>query len=198
MLKNRRTLGLAGVLVLVLAAIVAFWVLAAGQDRSATTRHRDGEGPLAALQDPGGSQEFKADPAAVDSWSYGLMICVAEGASVTLDSVVPHATQGSGFEHLGTVVRRLTIPGDSPIISVDGFPPSGSTPPLDVEGFVVDAPCQPRPPEVSNEIDIGLAQVGDDGGGWLGVDIHYVVDGRAYVLEAAANFLICGHSTPCD
>jgi hypothetical protein len=37
---------------------------------------------------------------------------------------------------------------------------------------------------------------GSEGGGWLGVDVGYTVDGRSYILSIGYSILICGPAVP--
>jgi hypothetical protein len=63
----------------------------------------------------------------VESWSFGSMFLCMEDQSETavVEDIQPHETVGSGFRLAGLLLHDFTITSDeTPIISVDGYPPS--------------------------------------------------------------------------
>ena len=126
---------------------------------------------------------------------------MAQGASPPiLETVNPMVTVGTGFRSLGTKMRTFTPTSTvTPIISTDGYPPPIDKVPgplSDVESFAVTTPCSIDPLAPYTELLVGLGRDGSDGGGWKGIDVGYVVDGRPRTLEIDHDLLICGASNP--
>jgi hypothetical protein len=159
-------------------------------------RHLDGDGPLASLD--GGFESMAVDPQpGVTAWTFGMPLCVHQGTDrATLESVEPTETVGSGFAELGTGVREFTPnPSHQPIISVEAWPPPVSYVPdvlRPVADFDVETQCGNGPDAPYTELLIGLGRVGLEGGGWKGIEVGYVVDGRHRVVALNHNILICG------
>jgi hypothetical protein len=135
----------------------------------------------------------------VRSWSFGSMFfCLQEPGEgrTAIREIAPHATVGAGFSLAGVGIRDFVFTADeTPIISVDGFPPDLSLPLAEPNGFIVDAPCPAG--QVGSrviELIVGLEATSDDGGGWLGVDVSYSVGSTDYVLEIHNEMVICGPS----
>lgn len=166
------------------------------------TRHADGAGPLASYDSPS-SGSMSVDPSATSatSWTYGVPLCISSGDQLpVLEDVQAHATVGAGFVELNVRVRNFVETKEhTPIISVDGYPPPESEVPdplQDVHGFTVSTRCG-TPAQRGNEYTellVGLERVGDDGGGWQGIDVSYTVGGRPYVLSIDYGVLICGRT----
>jgi hypothetical protein len=164
--------------------------------------HSDGSGPLGSLGGPG-HESMSVDPQGLRerSWTYGLRLCIAQGDDpATLQAVGPLTTLGSGFRFVGSGVRTFTpTSAHTPIISVDSYPPPASEVPdalAPVGGYAVETPCSNGPREPYTELLVGLAMQGDDGGGWKGIKVVYVVDGRSRAVTLDHDLLICGRSNP--
>ena len=172
-------------------------VLAAGC--GGPERHRDGEGPLAVLNDPTGfARMVVARTPGVDTWSFGsMLLCLRlSGTSAVIRAVGPHDSVGSGFQPAGVVIHDFTwSSGAEATISSEEFPPATAVRTVAPEGYVVDVECSSPPPDQAAELIVGLTATSDDGGGWLGADVTYSVDGQDYVLEINNEMLICGTST---
>jgi hypothetical protein len=131
-----------------------------------------------------------------------VRLCLASGTQpAVLSDVAPHATVGFGFVFLGARVREFTYQPlvHSFISSVVGFPPPSTYVPdplHEVAGSAVTSPCSQPPSGASTELLIGLAKVGDGGGGWQGIDVAYSVGAQSYVLFIDQDLLICGTSVP--
>lgn len=196
MITQRSGLRIVGSLLLVVVGVITIRTFAAGPDV-----HADGAGPLGSLGGPG-SESMSVDPSSGSvSWTYGLRLCLAHGtATPILQTVAAKATLGTGFRTLGTKVRTFTPTRTvTPIISVDGYPPPTDKVPdsgSDVPGFAVATPCSNRPEEPYTELLVGLGRAGSDGGGWKGIKIEYLVDGRTRTLELDHDLLICGDANP--
>jgi hypothetical protein len=191
---------------ILLALLVGAGALAAGAAFLILTQppavHADGAGPLGSLGGPG-HESMSVDPQAAEtrSWTYGLLLCIAQGdRPATLRRVAPLATLGSGFHELGVGLRTFTpTPDHEPIISVDGYPPPASEVPdalAPAYGYVVETPCSNGPGDPYTELLIGLSKDGDDGGGWKGIKVTYEVEGRTRTVTLDHDLLICGRSNP--
>ena len=160
--------------------------------------HRDGQGPLGSTGDPHHSEASAFDPVKGGPWTLGYGLCLAEGTQpAVIDSVGPAATVGSGFRFLGAYIRQFTYTRkNTPIGSVDGYPPSLPDTLHPVTGFSVSIPCQ-RAAFGSRytELLIGFGRgTGTDGGGWRGIKVGYTVGGRHRIVTLGYNILICGSS----
>jgi hypothetical protein len=125
-----------------------------------------------------------------------MFLCLTEqtvGPAVVQD-VRPHATIGTGFRLAGLGIHDFVhSETDTPIIGVLGFPPTFPRPLADPLGFVVDQRCPAgQPGSRVIELIVGLQATSDDGGGWLGVDVHYSIGQASYILEIRNEMLICG------
>jgi hypothetical protein len=169
----------------------------------AAETHADGAGPLASLNEPGGSLTDAVDPTRshAGSWTFGMRLCIASGVSIPIiDSVAPNQSVGKGYRFLGAVAREF-VPNsnDTPIISVDYYPPSSTVVPdtlHDIYGYAVTTPCSLDPGALYTELLIGMTVTNSDGGGWQGVDVGYKVGGRHRILVINYGILICGNSVP--
>jgi hypothetical protein len=167
------------------------------------TRHDDGAGILASHNQVMQESQSLVRTPGVDSWTYGVRLCLSTGTGpATIESVVPDQTVGAGFKPLGMYIRRFVATiQHTPINSVDGFPPSSAQIPDALEqvaGFQVVDPCSNLLDATTAELLIGLAAVGDGGGGWKGLDITYKADGQEYILFAEYGLYVCGPATPCS
>jgi hypothetical protein len=168
---------------------IAVWI---GADSSILPpeRHLDGQGPLASLNSSGPHGVTTVDPTQGSVWTFGYRLCLAQGDQpAVIDSIGPTQAVGSGFKYLGSLIRTFDVqPGvDSvhePIGAVHGFPPPPEYAPDYLRpaiGYPVAILCssgQPSPPVTYAELLVGLAAVGTNGGGWLGIDVGYTVGGR--------------------
>jgi hypothetical protein len=170
----------------------------------AAETHADGAGPLASLNEPGTSLTDAVDPTRshAGSWTFGMPLCIASGASIpVIDSVAPNQSVGKGYRFLGALAREF-VPNsnDTPIISVDYYPPSSSMvpdTPHDIHGYGVTTRCSRDPgAHPYTELLIGMTVINSDGGGWQGVDVGYTVGGRHRILVINYGILICGNSVP--
>jgi hypothetical protein len=184
------------------AAGVAALVLALSVVLGSTTRHGDGQGPLASLNESG-SESMAVDPTrtGATSWTYGIRLCVqSSDVPAVVEGVAPTATVGDGFRMVGLGLREFDPSADhAPIISVDGYPPPRRDvpdTPASVPGFVVRTPCALDPTSRYTELLVGLERIGAAGGGWRGLDVTYTADGRRYVLAIEHDLLICGPAIP--
>ncbi len=59
----------------------------------------------------------------------------------------------------------------------------------------MDVPCQT--PSEGLELVLGFEKVGDHGGGWEGVDVHYSAGDREYVLEIRNLMVLCPPGQDC-
>jgi hypothetical protein len=169
----------------------------------AAESHADGAGPLASVNDPAEALSDAVDPTLshAGSWTFGMRLCIASGASTpVIESVAPHQSVGRGYRFLGALVREFVpSPNDSPIISVDYYPPSPSQVPdtlHDIFGYAVTTLCSLDPNAPYTELLIGLTLTSNDGGGWQGVDVAYTIGGRHRILVINNGVLICGDSVP--
>ena len=191
----RRMVGLGVVVGLGLAVLAFAWF--AGQP----LRHLDGAGPLASRNDAG-HESFAALPRdGVVAWTYGTRLCLASGTDpAIIDTVTPAATVGTGFTVLGVRVRQFVPTSTHEIlISTDAFPPPASEVPdslSDAHGYAVSTPCTDAVGSPYTELLVGLGKLGDDGGGWKGIDIAYTIGGRQMVVFLNHDMLICGTSLP--
>lgn len=183
-----------------LGALVALGLGVASFAFSGSERHADGDGPLASLDQPGGSM-MAVNPhvPGVVSWTFGVPLCLASGTSApVIDSVGPTIAVGTGFQFLGASIRQFDpTASHTPIISTDGYPPPPDMVPdvlRDYHHFVVTTPCTHDPRATTTELLIGLGITSDDGGGWRGVDVGYTVGGRHRILAVNERLFICGTS----
>lgn len=204
LLSRRARLGAIIALGLAILLIVAgaAWLRQPGSER-----HLDGEGPLGDEGGPAGWTKINDSVGGtLTAWSYGIRLCRFSGDQpAVLDSVSPDSTVGSGFSFLGAKVRAFTVDWvdskHTPIISVAGYPPPTNYVPdelHDVKGFEVTSPCNHPPEGTYTELIVGLGRVGDDGGGWKGIDVAYTVGGQRHVLVLDIGLFICGPETPCQ
>lgn len=152
---------------------------------------------MASLGDPGATTTMAVDRTpGVTSWSFGSMFLCMQDASQTavVQEIKPHAEVGDGFAVDGIGIHDFLFTSeDTPIISVEGYPPDLRAPLLDPIDFEVEVPCPAA--QVGTrvvELIIGLRATSDEGGGWLGVDVGYTVGQGNYVLAIKNNLLICG------
>lgn len=174
------------------ARLVALGTVLMATSCGGATTHRDGEGPMTSLKDPEGFSRMAIDPQlGVDTWSFGMPLCLEEsGTSVTLHSVEPSETVGSGFEFVGAAIHEYTISsGETGIISVDRYPPAAEVL-IPIEDYVFELDCTAGQ-DRGVELVVGLTMTNDDGGGWLGTDVSYSVGDRDYVLQIHNEMLIC-------
>ncbi|NKX92126.1 hypothetical protein HF995_02370 [Sanguibacter hominis ATCC BAA-789] len=131
------------------------------------------------------------------SKSFGVFVCLAYGESARIIAVEPVERIGD-VRNLPAMIHTVGASED-PFISADGYPahipPDAVLAPISEGQFTFqcgdDRPLQ--------HVVVGLEAQGPAGGGWLGVRIRYVVDGRAYFLEVPVGMLMCGETTePCD
>jgi hypothetical protein len=188
---------------------IAVWI---GADSSILPpeRHLDGQGPLASLNSSGPHGLTTVDPTQGSVWTFGYRLCLAQGDQpAVIDSIGPTQTVGSGFKYLGSLIRTFDVqPGvDSvhePIGAVHGFPPPPEYAPDYLRpaiGYPVAILCssgQPSPPVTYTELLVGLAAVGTNGGGWLGIDVGYTVGGRHRIVSLGYDVLVCGPSTETE
>jgi len=172
---------------------------------SITETHADGAGPLASYNELGASGSDAVNPVytKAGAWTFGMRLCVAYGSDLpVVDSVSPAHTVGSGFRFLGASVREFDpTPTNSPIISVDYYPPLHSVIPdalHKIRGYAVKTRCSLDPGTPYTELLVGMGLVNSGGGGWKGVDVHYTVGGTHRILAIDYAVGICGESMPCD
>lgn len=175
----------------------------------ADSRHADGAGPLGSEGAPVGTgSKMDSRGGQYNEWTYGVRLCrMSDDAPPVLEDLSPTEVVGDGFRVVGASVREFAVDWSShaPIITVTGYPP----PPQDVpdqlhalEGFAVTSPC-PVPgsdgevPENYTELLVGLARVGNGGGGWRGLEIAYTAAGRHRVLVIQHDLLVCGLAVEC-
>jgi hypothetical protein len=185
--------------VVVLAGVLL--VVGPGFWPGGSLRHPDGGGPLGSEGAPAPFTKAN-DPegGAYNVWTDGIRLCLFSGNEpAVLDSVSPDSTVGSGFNFLGAKVREFEVDWTThqPIISVFGYPPPKNYVPdplFDVKGFQVTSLCTQPPTGSYTELLIGFGRVGDDGGGWQGIDISYSVAGHPHILVLDDCLLVCGAS----
>jgi hypothetical protein len=61
-----------------------------------------------------------------------------------------------------------------------------------IAGYSVRTACVDDPAAPYTELLVGLGRIGDDGGGWMGIDVTYERAGQTRVLAIDHNLLICG------
>jgi hypothetical protein len=166
-------------------------------------RHEDGEGPLGSIGGPG-YEALGVDPTTgATSWAFGVRLCVAVADSeVRLRSVVPTRTIGTGARDLGAFIRTFTLAGNHmSIVGVEGFPPGLPDVPDDlfpVADTVVSSACYGSFGDPYTELLVGLGLADSGGGGWNGIDVRYVADGRELILHLNHDLLICGPAVEAD
>jgi hypothetical protein len=168
-----------GRLFVIVGAIVACGVGAGTvllQQGQSPRVHSDGAGPLASNGKPV-AESMSVDPqrSGSSAWTFGVHLCnLHPEQPVELIGVSPRKSLGAGFRVLGVSVRTF-VPSDtdSPIISVATYPPSSvfADPLSRITGYLVRAPCATGPSDQYTELLVGLAKVGDDGGGWQGINV---------------------------
>lgn len=159
------------------------------------TRHRDGEGPMASLNDPDGFTRMAVDrEPGVDEWSFGMFLCMRESSTTAvIHEVVPAGTVGSDVAEVGIVIHEFAFSsGEIGTISADGYPPDNATTVVPAEGYALDVVCSEPGPDRVAELLVGLGTSSQDGGGWVGVDVRYAVGDHEYVLELRNEMVICG------
>ncbi len=159
--------------------------------------HRDGEGPLGSNGTIVG--ELAAVPMEIGTFTFGVRLCAMDPSRpAVLQKVSPRATVGSGYEAIGLGVRRFVpSPNHTSIISILGFPPPTAIIPDRLEpvaGFVVTTSCANGPYDATTELLVGFASHGTNGGGWRGIEIAYLVNGRPGILQLDHDLLVCGDS----
>jgi hypothetical protein len=164
------------------------------------TRHLDGEGPVEWVGSPDGFTvgiQTSASPNE-NEFSFGAMILcrAAGGENATINSVEPLATIGDGFDFLGAMVRDARAPYGG-VISSAGFPPEGANESAyrEAVGATIEVQCQTASQGL--ELVIGFEKIGDSGGGWEGVDVHYSLGEREYVLEINNLMVLCPPAQDC-
>lgn len=167
-----------------------------------SNRHLDGDGPLGSGDGPGHSS-FASDPIGSHSteFTYGVTLCLVSGDNpAVIESVTPDRTLGSGFTYLGMGLRVFSPSnGHEPIISYWAYPPPPGVVPDQIRpvvGFAVTTPCVADPSAELTELLIGISAVGNDGGGWEGLDVAYSSGGQQLVVFINHDLLICGASLP--
>jgi hypothetical protein len=168
-------------------------------------RHRDGDGPLASLNEPGGgSMAVDVDAADSRRFTFGLRLCRSgAGPAPVIRRIAPRATVGSGFAYLGSRVRTFRhVPGHTGIISVEGFPPDPAVVPdqlSDAIGYHVTTSCDTDIADGYTELLVGLELTSADGGGWDGLLVEYEFRGSFRSLEINHGMFVCGTVYPvCD
>jgi hypothetical protein len=197
----RVVLAAAGVAVLV-AVFVVGRLIVLGPDR-----HQDGDGPLSSL--PKGTSIGNAlDPTASGRATFGLELCLLEGGDVaTIESVGPTLEVGTGAKFLGALARTFDVEvgaesDHEPIGSVDGFPPSPSYAPDNLSeavGYPVQVRChRDGPPVTYTELLLGFERAGATGGGWRGIDVGYVFEGRHRTVSLSYRLCFAGTTVDTD
>lgn len=188
---------------LVLVALAAAAIVGVRLAAGGAAAEPDGSAALGTGDAPGSSVAYGVDPRRTDatSWTFGLPLCLRGAGPVTLRSVTPTRTVGSGFRFLGARVRRFTPgPAHEVLGSVTGFPPPAGTVPdplSPVAGFVVRDAC---PPAAAGgpytELLLGFGAAGPGGGGWDGLTVGYEQAGGSRSVAIAWTFEICGSDAP--
>lgn len=169
-------------------------------------QHDDGAGVLASNGQVV-SARMGMDPAANfdGTWTFGLRLCRADPAAPppVLSAVRPREVVGTGFRHLGTLLRSFDqTASHTRISSVNGYPPPRDLVPdvlVEAEGTVIDEACHKEYVAPMIEVLVGLKRVGDTGGGWSGILVDYQVADDARTLHVDLEWLICGSAVPlCD
>jgi hypothetical protein len=195
--------------------IVAGVVLIAGLTAAALTTfnvirgsgpHDDGAGVLASNNQVV-SVRMGMDPAPNPdgTWTFGLRLCQSDLSAPPpiLSAVRPREVVGTGFRHLGTLLRSFDQTADhTRIMSVNGFPPPRDLVPdvlVEAEGTVIDEACHQEHVAPMIEVLVGFERVGDTGGGWSGILVDYQAADGARTLRVDLDWLICGSTVPmCD
>ena len=198
----RRGVAVASVLLIVgltAAALTTDVIRGSGQ-------HDDGAGVLASRNVV--VYELSAvDPAANPdgSWTFGLRLCQSDQSAPppVLLAVRPRQVVGTGFRHVGTLLRSFNqTASHTRIISVNGFPPPRDLVPdalVEAKGAVVDEGCHQEFASPMIEVLVGFKRVGNTGGGWSGVLVDYKVADADRTLYVDLTWLICGSAVPmCD
>jgi hypothetical protein len=163
--------------------------------------HLDGQGDLASMADPGGSQEMGAEstPVGGTDFSFGISLCALHETTspIVLDSVERDGTVGDPVEFLGAREHAWTAKEPpSGIIFVDGFPPPAvvAYPLVDIAGAVIRNSCGT---DSLAQVIVGLRKTTPAGGGWAAVKIHYHVGSRKSTLLLQQRMVICGTTPTC-
>ena len=182
-----------------LAAVLTLVVgtAACGLATSATP-HPDGGGPLGAIGSPGREGAAVNPVTGARSWTFGVPLCVMDaGQTATLKEIGPSKSVGD-VALLGVGVRSFAPSydqgGNTPIISVEGYPPSLPDKIHDVSGFVVQDACIALPDAHYTELLVGLGYKNAQGGGWVGIEISYESGGHVLTLFIDRELLVCGTS----
>jgi len=133
------------------------------------------------------------------TWSYGIRLCLAGGEKpIAITGLAPAQSIGNGYTFVGASIRTFQpSPSHTVIIGVQPYPPPASVVPdplVPAVGATVSTACSNGPTEPYTELIIGLQLVGDDGGGWQGVDITYRSVSGAHTVEIGNDLFICGKS----
>jgi hypothetical protein len=135
------------------------------------------------------------------SWTYGVRLCRTGPGTPVIEAIKPTATVGT-FRFLGTSVREFSpTSADTPLISIDGYPPSPSQIPdvlHVVKGYSVTTDCANGPSDPYTELLVGLGREGATGGGWKGIEVSYNLGGSLFVLALDHDLLVCGTATAVE
>jgi hypothetical protein len=166
---------------------------------AAPFRHLDGSGALGSVGQP--VEEGSAvDPRdGSTSWTFGIPLCARDpNEPATIERILP-ATSVGDVAVLGSGIRSFTPnQSNTPIVSTNGYPPPVPDAISPAIGYRVTTRCSNRYDLPYTELLIGLAQEGDQGGGWRGVDVAYTAAGGDRVLHLDRVLLICGPITDDD
>lgn len=199
----RRRGAVAGVLLIVGLVVAALTTLNVIRGSGP---HDDGAGVLASNGQVV-SVRMGMDPASNPdgTWTFGLRLCQSDASAAppVLTAVRPREVVGTGFRHLGTLLRSFDQTASHSLISsVIGFPPPDDMVPdvlVEAQGTVIDEACHQAYVAPMIEVLVGFERVGDSGGGWSGVLVDYTVAGDARTLHVDLGWFICGSAVPmCD
>lgn len=198
-----RRVGVAGVLLIVAITAAALTTL---NLLRGSGPHDDGAGVLASNNQVV-SVRMGMDPAPNPdgTWTFGLRLCQSDLSAPppVLTAVRPREVVGTGFRHLGTLLRSFDqTASHTRISSVIGFPPPRDLVPdvlVEAEGSIIDQACHQEYVAPMIEVLVGFERVGNTGGGWSGILVDYEVADDARTLHVDLAWLICGSDVPmCD
>jgi hypothetical protein len=171
--------------------------------------HEEGEGPLSANLGTGAMALLEREDRGHST--FGAILCRRDAdESLVIDAVEPRAVLGSDLHDVTTLVRRFTYrneEGHQYVVSALGSPPH-----LDEIGTIVGDFQPARSAAISIDCDdmwqetaegeptgdmeelMIVMDVGPEGGGWDGFEVHYTVDGDPYVLDVDWINVVCGPS----
>ena len=114
--------------------------------------------------------------------------------------VRPVKVDGGGLRYLGSRVRTFTpTEADTPIVSIGGWPPPEDAVPdqlSPIAGFGVATPCAATSVGPTyTELLLGFERVGEDGGGWEGLYVDYLVNGERKTLQIDHDMRSAGHKS---